>query len=365
MIRVLHICAALDGGGVDRFLLNYWQAANKEILHFDFVVHSNKRGILEDQIEELGSAIYHVVPKTEDFIGYLKQMTRIFKEGSYDIVHCHQGYNSYIPLINARRCGITNTIAHAHTAFEPESRFSSLLRKISSYLTRITASQLAACSQDAGLYMWGTHSFTVLEDAIDLSAYAFSQTARSCFRDRLGFSSKFVVGCVGRLCPSKNHMRLLNIFRLIQSDHPESALLIVGTGSEEQRIKKTADQLKLRNVCLFGVSNQTGQLLSAMDVFVLPTLYEGFGMAFLEAQANGLNTFASKTVVPEATRISDLIHYIPLEATDSEWASCITKYMRKRTKFEPLPQADDYDIKIKADQLCKYYLDICKDDTKK
>jgi hypothetical protein len=116
MIRVLHVLSSLGGGGVESMLYNYYIHMNRDIIQFDFIVHGNKIGILEDKFKDLGSEIYRVKPKKEGLLQNLIQIRKIiYSQPKYDVVHCHQNLISFVPLYFAKKAGINTRIAHSHT----------------------------------------------------------------------------------------------------------------------------------------------------------------------------------------------------------------------------------------------------------
>ena len=129
MIKVLHIVPALDSGGAENLLLNYYSNMDRNIFKFDFIVFGQKIGTLESEFEKLGSTIYHIPPRKEAFFASLKQMYNVICFNGYDVVHAHQNRMSFVPLFFAKICGIQMRIAHNHMANEPENILKKIERK--------------------------------------------------------------------------------------------------------------------------------------------------------------------------------------------------------------------------------------------
>lgn len=359
MIKVLHICAALHDGGVERLICNYLLFMDRTEFTFDFVVHSKYEGILEKPLAEMGCRIFHVVPKSEDLKTYEADMKRIMTEGGYDAVHCHQGYNSFYPLAIAKKCGIPARIAHAHVNDEGFRGFKALKRRFFSLLTKANATSLAATGTEAGKYMWGRRSFEVLPPVIITKDFAFDAHRRLEMRKELGLVGKTVIGCACRLNWRKNPLRLLEIYAAVARRCENTALLLIGGGPLKDEVEKRAAELGLENVILTGPLEVVSPYYNVMDAFVMPTLFEGIGMVYIEAQLNGLPSFATARRVPEEAAISDLMQFTGLDESDDIWADKIVSALnagrsRENANVDPA-KAKHFDAEAQAAMLEDYY----------
>ena len=183
-----------------------------------------------------------------------------------------------------------------------------------------------APSTEAAEFMFGKHCISsgrasLLHNAVDLDLYRYNPEARSRIRAELGLSPQTkLVGHIGRFMTQKNHTFLLDIFAALHRRAPESVLLLVGGGELEQPLREKAAALGLIDAVRFaGVRRDVPALLSAMDVFVFPSLYEGMPNTVIEAQATGLPCVIADTITREAA-ITDLLTYLPLSASADAWA---------------------------------------------
>ena len=217
-----------------------------------------------------------------------------------------------------------------------------------------------ACSEDAGDHLFGKHPYTILHNAIDAEKYAFNEDKRKWKRNELGIEDKYVVGVVGRLSYQKNPQFTVEIFEKIHEKRPDSVLLFVGQGEFEAEVHELVNKKGLgEDVFFLGLRTDVPELLQAMDVFVLPSRFEGLGIVYVEAQAAGLKTFATAKVVPQEACISDtLFTYLPKDASAKQWAEAIlvanTDY---RVNTLSLIQSSGYDISIERQQLYNKYMD--------
>ena len=304
MPRVLQVLSSLQtGGGVQVMLKNYYAQLAPLAFQTDFVVCGTERGGLEPWFEALGAEIHHIPPRSEDPVGNLRALRRILTDGHYDVVHCHQDYHGAAAMAMARRCGVPVRIIHSHQAYPPESALKRLRRRIESPLVIRDATVLAACGELAGAWLYGQDAVdsgrvVILRNAIDTEAFAFSPEDRLRLRRELSIPQEAaVIGHVGRFTEQKNHRLLLDIFAEFHRRRPDSVLLLAGDGPLRPEIEHQADRLGLGDSLRFlGMRTDVPQLLSAMDLFLLPSRWEGLGIVAVEAQASGLPCVCSHKV---------------------------------------------------------------------
>ena len=365
-MKILEVCVDLDGGGIDRYLLNYCSRIPE--IQFDFAVVDSKIGILEPQIEALGCHIYRVPRQSRGVRANYNAIKQILTQNTYDAVHVHLGYRGAVALWCAKRCGVKTRIVHAHIAAEPESAKRRLVRKGFTFLVKRLATHLAACGVDAAKWVWGKKTYAkgkviIHNNAIETAKYAYSKEARIAVRADLGISDDtLVVGHVGRLCAQKNQLRLLDIFGEVHRLHPDSVLLLVGRGELDESIRrKTEDMGLIDAVRLLGVRDDVPQLLSALDTFVFPSTHEGLPFTLIETQCNGLPAVSADTVTP-LVKLGDDVQFLSLSQSDTDWAQAALAAAERGHNFEgPLRVAEaGYDIDREAVRLRNYYADAIK-----
>ncbi len=359
-MKVLAITSELDGGGVDRLLYDYCNGLLDDV-HFDFIVTSKIEGILEQPLKSLGCNIYRVSQLKEDFKGHQQQIEQIIKTGHYDIVHDHSGYKAWCNLSVAKKYGVKIRIAHSHLAFVSESFLGRIIRKISTVVTKHYATNLFACGNDAAKWMWGKKAFEknrvyIMKNAILAEKFSFSSAKRDGLRKELGLENKFVIGNVARITYQKNQEFLVDAFAEIKKTRNDAVLLLVGRGDAEEKIKKQVSDLGLNDSVIFtGVRNDVPDLLNVMDVFVLPSRFEGLPVTLVEIQANGLPAVISDSVTKEMT-ISTEFDFLPLALGSVEWAKTIE--MKCRTDSKNAIKNSKYDLRIATKDLKNKYLSV-------
>lgn len=363
-VRVLQICASLSKcGGVQNVLQNYYAHMNQKEFVFDFVVMGTEVGELEEWFESRGSRVYHVTPRSVSFRKNTGELKQIIKDGNYDVVHCHQDYKSLIAIIIAKLYGVKTRIVHCHQAFPKESAKSRIVRRLSTMLMKCFANVFIGCGKNAAKWLYGermlkTGKVIILNDAIRLEKYAFSQGKRKQIRCELGLENKLVWGNVARITEVKNHKLLVDIFAKFHQQNDQSALLLVGDGELMDEIKGYCKSLGLSESVIFlGARSDVYEVLSAMDVFLLTSRSEGLCLAMIEAQANGLPAVCSPFVPKEVGLQRNVLFVAENDYENTEaWCSVIEKALDigRLEDVTALTQAG-YDIGQEAKKLEKIY----------
>ncbi len=357
MLRVLHIVTDMRRGGLETMIMNYYRNIDRSCIQFDFLEHRQGKTDYDYEIEEMGGKIYRLPVLNPFSLKYRRLLGKFFEEHpEYKIIHVHQDCMSSLILKIAKKYGIAVRIAHSHSNNQ-DKNLKYLVKmyyksKISKYAT-----DLFACSKEAGEWMFGNAKFNILNNAINVQKYEYSIEMRKKVRDSLGIEKNvLVIGHIGRFSPPKNHLYLLDIFKKI-SDKKEAKLLLVGDGNLRSEIESKISNLNLNSrVILTGVRNDVSELLQAMDVFVLPSKYEGLGIVAIEAQSAGLPCVISDKVSAECKK-TRLIYQLSLSEEPEVWAKKIIELSKmKRKSYCAEIRDSGYDLKDNARELMKFYL---------
>lgn len=320
MKRILCILSSLDAGGAETFLMKVYRILPPEQYQFDFII-SVEGGCYTQEVQMRGGRIFQIPERTKDFWGAFSGILSVVKENRYDVV-LKLGENALaVADLIAAKLGGAKTLAlrscNAPTGLPLASRCVHHLLK--PLLNAVTSVKIAP-SQLAAEYMFGKKAnVTLLHNGVDLNVFRYDEDSRMQIRKEFSIEDALVVGHVGRLHKQKNHQYLLKVFCQIRERRPDARLLIVGVGELESEIRKWVKELGLEDAVIFtGQRFDIAQLLSAMDVFVFPSLHEGMPNTVIEAQATGLPCVIADTITPEAD-ITGLVTYLPLE-DPSQWA---------------------------------------------
>ena len=362
MIRVLQEVATMDVGGVERLLYDYYNNLHNGEIAFDFVIFDReKEGILEKPLKEMGCR-FHCVPRVKGMgLRYIAALWKVLKNGDYQVVHAHRGSRSFFVLLLAWAAGVPVRVAHSHIAFEPDKNIIKHLKTVVfKHLCRIFATDLFACGDDAARFMWGTtdpKKVRKMTNAIDTKRFQQALDARDEMRRSLGIEDAFVMGTVARIDVQKNPMYLLKIADAVRQSGKKAVLLVVGTGPMEETVKEGAREMGLDGFVRFlGVRKDIPELLAAMDLFLLPSLFEGLPVTLIETQASGLPALVSDRVTREMDKVG-LIRFLPLDDDASIWRDAILNVgvNEDRPAYARKMLEAGYDISDQAYKLGAFY----------
>lgn len=366
-IKIAHIMGKMVGGGVEAVVMNYYRNIDRTKFQFDFLIDNDSTNIPREEIESFGGKII-LIPPYQKLFTYQKELKKIFKENNYKIVHSHINTLSIFPLYTAKKCNIPVRIAHSHSTTNKKEWKKNLLKNILKPFSKTYATNYYACSNLAGSWLFGKKSMqenkvTIINNAIPLDSFIYNETTRKNIREELGIKENtLVIGHIGRFVSQKNHTFLLDIFNEIQKQQPNSILLLAGTGPLLEETKEKASKLNISDKILFlGQRTDANSLYQAMDIFLLPSLYEGLPVVGIEAQTSGLLCILSESMTKE-TKILKTTTFLPLTIPPEKWATQILKKYKlfKRNNTKSKLQKSGFDIELEANKLEQKYQELYK-----
>lgn len=356
-MRILQLGISPLFGGVESFIINYWEQLRPYNIEFDFVCMYDHIAY-EDRILATRSKILYVKQPKRHPIQFYKQLIEIAK--NYDVVHINMlsAANS-LPIYACKKAGVKNIIVHSHN-----SKTEGLYRYLLHYLNKIIINRLdierIACSKVAARWMFflkNNSEYFLIHNAIDLKKYKFNSYFREEIRNKFLINENItLIGSVGHLTLQKNPIFLLEVMKEILKINKNTRLIYVGAGDLERKVKEKAAQLQIEKYIIYtGVRHDVEKFYSAFDVFCMTSLYEGLSFTAVEAQASGIKCFFS-------TGISNETQLLPetefLEINDArKWAQAITKKKYNRNdKASEYLRNKGFDIKTETVKLAEYYL---------
>ena len=331
-IRILHWGMLGGIGGIEMFIMNVYRNIDRSKVQFDFLTTHNGKIAFEDEIKELGGRIYkEIYSKSESIVKHYQSLDNFFRNHpEFKGIHMHVNNINFItPLKYAKKYNIPIRILHSHNSGNMFGNPSLIFRMQEYYNKKVVnkyATQLFACSQDAGKWMFGNNKFKVINNAIDVTKFKFNNDIRKKKREELNIKNKKVIGFIGRLQYQKNPEFLIEIFRDINKKDKNTVLVIVGVGDLQQKVNELIEEYDLKNnVILLGTRTDIAELLQAFDLFILPSRFEGLGIVLIEAQASGLSCIASADVIPKEVKITNLLEFISLKENSKVWAQTALK----------------------------------------
>lgn len=360
-MRVAQVLNRMESGGIEAVVMNYYRHIDREKVQFDFYFFEGSSFPQRQELERMGAGIFPI-PAYSRPVAYHRALYRAFKERKYQIVHAHLSTMSLFALFAAWCAGVPVRICHNHSTAHWGEGKKTLLKYLLRPFNKLFSTQYFACGETAGRWMYGVRCFDkgkvhVMPNAIETKAFAFDPAARRRLREELCIpEDAFVVGHVGRFMYQKNHRFLLQIFRQVLHGKENAWLLLVGDGELMEEIRGETVKLGLQDrVCFAGVRSDMAKLYSTMDVFCLPSFYEGLPVVALEAQANGLPCAFSDKMTGEVL-LSDGALRIPL-GDAGQWAQAMTGLRRGTESC----RSGRFDIAVQAAELERLYLRYAHD----
>ena len=357
MERLLCIISNMNAGGAETFLMKIYRKIDKEKYQMDFCINGFDKCFYEDEIINYGGKIYRIPPKTNSVSEFKKNLGKIIQENGYKAVLrvASNGFG-FMDLKIAKKNGARKCSVRSSNSSDGIGVKGVILNVVGRMLygryvdVRIAPSDLAA-KYTFGERAYRKNKIEILHNGLDLSVYQFKEEKRSLVRSKYNIDDNYcVIGHVGRFMNQKNHGFLIDIFNEIHKKNNLSVLLLVGTGELEQDVRDKVNKLGLNDSVIFtGLTDDVPGLLSAIDVFVFPSFYEGMPNAVLEAQAAGLHCIISDTITRNAD-VTGLVKYLSLSLSAEKWADEALKYIyagHKETKKDFMKNEYDIDSVVK------------------
>lgn len=363
MNKVLIVLKDLrTGSGVVQAIMNYYPNISTsydiDFLLLDNIPNSNYSKII-------GKIYYLPKSKLKYSIKISRYLKNLFECSKYDIIHINiTGPYAALILKYAKRYGVSHRVYHCHCPREKSTIKSFLYSNIFTDLCLSRATDFIACSNLAGLDVFKNKKFTILTNRFDTSKYKYDEEARKKLRNSMKLSLDDILFCtVGRMEQEKNPLFIVDILKKISEKNNKIKMIWFGNGSQKNKIIEYSKTNGVYNKIIFaGVSENVNKWYSAADYFILPSKYEGLGLALIEAQCSGLMSFTSSNV-PQDTKISDYVFYLDINKGSEYWSNYILKKINnntsiKRTQLSENALVDKFDIKFGQDDLHNIYIKI-------
>lgn len=329
MKRVLQVLGSLQRGGAETLVMNIYRNIDRKKIQFDFIVRENVKNGYEEEVKQLGGRIF-VIPSPQK-IGLKKCISKhieiMRKNGPYIAVHSHMNAMSFISMYAAKKCKIKNRISHSHSTSFPGK----LKLIFGRFLTRRFSTKLLACSNDAGLKLFGTNNFEVIPNGIILENFIVKDSIeKKDYMKKLGLSENTInIIHVGRFVEPKNHEFIVELANELKKKKIKFNLYLLGDGPKFDYIKEKILKNDLSNyVYLLGSVSNVNEYMKAADLMIMPSLYEGFPVTLVETQTAGIPSLVSDNITKKVDFDMNLIVFKSLNT--NVWVDYIIekKYQR-------------------------------------
>ncbi len=352
----------MNRAGVETMIMNYYRHIDREKIQFDFLCSQSKEAAYDSEIRKLGGRIYHTPGFNPiKLFKYKKYMKKFFKEHpEYKIVHAHNGALVVYPLFAAKKSNVPIRISHMHSAaFTIDYKWP--IKIICKPFIRFCVTDKWACGNEAGKFYYGENAIAnnevlVINNAIDINRFLFDEDIRRRIRNEHNLKDKFVIGHVGRFDKQKNHNFLIDVFNEVYKKNKDARLLLLGDGSLIDTIKAKVKTLGLNDVVMFmGNVDNVNEFYQAMDVFMLPSVWEGLPVVGIEAQTADLPCVFSDDVTKETTILSST-KYLNRKDSIKKWADTVMNAKKhNRVDRSEEVKAAGYDIETESRKLADIY----------
>lgn len=352
MKRLLCLLSGVNAGGAETFIMKIYRNLDRTKYQIDFCINAKEKCFYEDEILDMGGKIYRIPSKSENIRAFKYQLKKIIKENSYTrVLRITSNSMGFMDLKIAKRAGAKICCARSSNASDGGGLKAAICHRLGKILYGRFVDVKIAPSDLAAIYTFGKKNYEsgivhILHNGVDLNKYRYTPEGRDAIRKEFCIDTEAkIIGHIGRFSEQKNHMFLLEIFNKIHMLDTSAKLLLVGEGDLEESIHKKAMELGVYDDVIFaGLRSDIPEILSAMDVFVMPSFYEGMPNTVIEAQATGLPCVIADTITKEAN-ITGLVQYASLNSNALEWAKnaiCASKLCRKNIVEDF--RSNNYDI---------------------
>ena len=333
--------------GITSVVKNLFYNMDRSGVSIDFVTINEPDEQFLNDIKSAGGRLFVVKRRTKNLVKYFLKLKEIIKNGRYDLVHVHgNSATLVIEMLAAKMAGCPIRIAHSHNT----TCNNKLIHLLFGPLFRSLCTHALACGKEAGEWLFKRKKqVTVVNNGVSVEKFRFNIEKRNKIRYTHGISSNTkVIGHVGMFSTQKNHCFLIDSFAAYLKRKDDAKLMLIGYGA-------------LDKVIFTGPTDDVSDYLSAMDCFVLPSLYEGLPVSLVEAQVSGLECFASNKVTEESNKTGN-VKYLSIESVD-QWSEVFStvkilsdeeRTQRSKLCIEKIKECG-YSIVDEATKLKKYY----------
>lgn len=358
-IKVLHVLGSVNKGGVESIVFNY-SAALKDEVEPTFICFDDSTAIPEELIKEIGGR-YFVVPHVKHLHKFNKEFKKILLDNKFDIIHSHVNTLSVFPLRVAKKCKYPIRIAHSHSQSSKKEFVRNLIKNTLKKFSKKYATYYIACGEVAGRYQFGNKAFEkgevhLVKNAIDIDKFSFDSTKREEIRKELGvLDNEILVGSIGRLCQTKNQTYILKMAEQL----PEHKFVLIGAGELKEELENYIKEHNIKNVIMYGTTDNPSYFYNAFDVFVLPSLYEGVPVTGIEAQDNGVYCLFSDTV-PSESNCSNYVKFVPIgDENLTLWVNELKNKKEHINHYKEVTEAG-FNIKDASKKLLDIYCSLLR-----
>lgn len=345
--KILHYIPGFYIGGIESLFLDLIKYIDKEkyeiyLLTERELTNETEKILIDTEVKVLRNT-YSI--KKSPF-KYLKEMYKILKVNNWDLLHLHISYGRDFMIYFAKYLKI-RIIMHAHTTnLGWDSKLGRMI-----FLNFISKKDIEflACSQEAGRYFYSKNlNYKVITNGIDFLKFAFNQKIKNKYIKKFKLENKKIIGMIGRISYQKNQRFAIDILEKLKILDENYVLLLIGNEADEKGIPQLVKERELEEKVIFlGARTDIKELLSLLDIYLMPSRYEGLSVGLLEAQASGVQCLISDTITPKNI-ITNNVKILSLNDKPEIWAEEIIKLYKKGRENIDYKKLDNSEYSIKT-----------------
>jgi glycosyltransferase involved in cell wall biosynthesis len=335
-IKVLHFGLSLNRGGIETYLHKISSIINNENFSFSFINSTSSVPCFYEELSEMGCNFHKITPRRSNLLKNKRDLKKLFKENDFDILHFHVNTLSYIdPVLFALKNEV-KIVIHSRNAGAAGSNLTQFLHRVNKFRVQLLGDKVTkvSVSQLAGEWLFGkNNNFTVYNNGIDLERFRFLENERILLRKELNIDdTTYLLGNVGAFVPAKNQEFAVKILKGVVESGIDAKLLLIGEGTLKKNVVNLVDELGLKNKVIFlGKREDMPNILSALDMFLFPSFYEGFPNAVLEAQACGLPCLISDKITEEVVIDNYAVKQLPIDCSSyNDWVKRVVFFSSEK-----------------------------------
>lgn len=362
---ILHYVRKMDRGGMENYIMNIYRNINREKYQFHFAVHTDEKGDYDNEIKMLGGQIYRFPNFRNNPIKYIKTWKKFWQnnKNNYSIFHFHTNTLANIYAIKeAKSNNFNNIIIHAHSGYAHRDRLQllhDLTHKKNQKYVDTKKIKCLSVSNKASSWVFGKNDISIINNGIDYEKFRKNDKKKESAKKRLKIPDNYkVIGHIGNFLKVKNHTFLLEVFKHINKENPDTILLLMGDGPEKNNIEEQIKQTNnLNNVIFLGNVPDVDLYINCIDVFIFPSYYEGLPLSLIEAQVNEIPTIYSNSI-DDAIEVSNYIIPLSLNLGAEKWAKEALVLFSTLENGEPFYIDEKYNIDNTIKEITDIYDEI-------
>lgn len=338
-IKILHLFSGY-GGGISSHINNIVKNISTDKIIIDVISFTEYPSDFVKTITSKSGKLYTMPRfKGKNILISIKFLRKVLKSNEYEFIHSHiTGYRALILKFLTIRYSKKKFIVHAHsTASENKSKYGNIFSKFDKKINSFVGNFKIACSLNVAKNNfikkdYSKNNIFILKNGVDYDQLIIQKNEEN-IRKKYNISSKtMVIGHIGRFSKVKNHIFMLDIIKGLNKKNLDFKWLFVGSGDLFEKIKTEIIRLGIEDkVILVGRAKNVAKYYSAMDIFYLPSSFEGFPTVVIEAQTLGINCIISDNITEEVDLRVNLIDRLNLSNTIDENINLIIKVFQNKS----------------------------------